>query len=113
MEQLATEFCQRAKERGGLRYPEELRQLAVEYAGRAREQGHSSHRIATRLGLSEWSLVHWLRRGSEVGASRGLRVHEVKVRGPAPSQAVLVMPSGARVEGLSVSQLVEILGALG
>jgi transposase-like protein len=113
MEDLAAGFCRGAKERPGLRYPEELRQLAVEYARQAREQGHSRQRIAARLGLSEWSLVRWLRRCAEAGDSRRLRVHEVKVTEPAPSQPVLVMPSGARVEGLSLRELVEILGALG
>jgi transposase-like protein len=113
MEELATEFSRRSKERGGLRYPEDLRQLAVEYACQAREQGHSRERIAGRLGLSESSLVRWIGRVSEVVPGGSLRVHEVKVTGAWPSPAVLVMPSGARVEGLSVSELVEILGALG
>ncbi len=113
MEDLAARFCRGAKERPGLRYSKELRQLAVEYARQAVVQGQSLRLIAERLGLSEWSLSRWLRRNVESGESHSLRVHEVRVTEKAlVSQPVLVMPSGARVEGLSMRELVEILGAL-
>jgi hypothetical protein len=114
MEDLALEFRRRAKERqAGRRYSEDLRQLAVEYARQARERGHGRRRVAKQLGLSEGTIIEWLR-GS--GGSRlPLRVHEVKLTEPTAvgSQPVLVMPSGARVEGLSMSDLVALLGALG
>jgi transposase-like protein len=114
MEDLAAGFCRGAKERTGLRYPEELRQLAVEYAQQARGQGHSWRLIAERLGLSEWSLHRWLRRSIKGGESHSLRVHEVRVtEQTSASQPVLVMPSGARVEGLSMRDLVALLGAIG
>jgi transposase-like protein len=115
MEDLALEFRRGAKERrAGRRYSEELRQLAVEYARQARELGHGRRWVAKRLGLSDGTVISWLRGSSEVGASGPLRVHEVKLTEPAAaaSQPVLVMPSGARVEGLSMSDLVVLLGAL-
>ena len=115
MEDLAAEFCRVSEARSGFRYSPELRQLAVEYAQQARAQGHSWRRIAVRLGLSDWSLGDWLRRRQEPPADRSLRVHEVKLTEPTveASQPVLVMPSGARVEGLSTVDLVALLRALG
>jgi hypothetical protein len=116
MEDLALEFRRGAKERrAGFRYSEELRQLAVEYARQARELGHGRRWAAKRLGLSDGTMISWLRGSFEVGASRPLQVHEVKLTEPAAavSQPVLVMPSGARVEGLSMSELATLLGALG
>ena len=115
MEELAEEFCRGSEARPGLRYSPELRQLAVEYAQQARAQGHSWRRIAVRLGLSDWSLGDWLRRSQEPPATRSLRVHEVKLTEPTVEvrQPVLVMPSGARVEGLSTGDLLALLRALG
>ncbi len=115
MEDLAVEFCRGVKERPGLRYSTELRQLAVEYARQAKEHGHTRRRIAERLGLREKSLSRWQRRDLDPVDRRSLQVHEVKLTEPvaATSQPVLVMPSGARVEGLSVSDLVALLRAIG
>jgi transcriptional regulator with XRE-family HTH domain len=116
MEDLAAEFCRGAKERPGFRYSKELRRLAVEYTRQAREQGYSQRQIAERLGVSESAVVDWLRRAEEPDAPRRSRVHEVKLTEPAvaaASQPVLVMPSGARVEGLSMGELATLLGALG
>lgn len=115
MEELAESFRRGSEARAGLRYSPELRQLAVEYAQQARGQGHSWRRIAVRLGLSDWSLEDWLRRSQEAPDARSLRVHEVKLTEPtveAPPP-VLVMPSGARVEGLSLGDLAALLRALG
>jgi transposase len=116
MEDLALEFRRGAQERrAGRCYSEELRQLALEYARQARELGHGRRWIAKRLGLSDGTVISWLRGISEGGSSGPLRVHEVKLTesASAESQPVLFMPSGARVEGLSMRELVEILGALG
>ena len=115
MEDLELEFRRGAKERqSGRCYSEELRQVAVEYARQAREQGHGRRWIAKRLGLSEGTVISWLRGSVGVGADRPLRIHEVKLTEPAVavSQPVLVMPSGTRVEGLSMSDLATLLGAL-
>ena len=113
MEDLALEFRRGAQERrAGFRYSQELRQLAVEYARQARELGHGRRWAAKRLGLSDGTMISWLRGG----ASRPLQVHEVKLTEPAAAASsgpVLVMPSGARVEGLSMRDLVALLGAIG
>lgn len=113
MEELAERFRQEARGRTGRIYSQELRQLAVEYAGLAKERGHLRGRIAKRLGVSETTLVEWLR-CVQAGGSVNLVLHEVSlVEEVLPSRPVLVMPSGIRVEDLSARDLVAILGALG
>jgi len=111
MEELARRFRRGAEQRGGLRYSPELRQLAVEYATQASAQGASRWEIAESLGLSEATLVRW-QQGIRVAGPGAL--HEVVVVERAPASApVLVLPSGVRVEGLSVPDLVMVLEALG
>lgn len=112
MEELARRFRLEAGRRGGLRYPRELRQLAVQYAAAAAE-ALSRREIASALGLSEATLMRWQR--SEVVARWGpAALHEVIVVDQAgASRPVLVMPSGVRVEGLSVGELVSVLECLG
>ena len=112
MEELVRRFRRGAEHRQGLRYSQDLRQLAVEYAATASAQGVSRREIAESLGLSEATLVRWQQR---TGAAAGpAPLHEVVVVERAHvSHPVLVLPSGARVEGLSVAELVMVLEALG
>jgi hypothetical protein len=108
MEELARRFCRQALERQGLRYSQELRQVAVEYARAAEGRGEARREIAETLGLCEATLSRWLQGSVQAG------LHEVVVvEGSAPSGApVLVMPSGVRVEGLSVRELISVLAVL-
>jgi hypothetical protein len=115
MEDLAARFREGVKERGGLRYPKELRELAVEYARRARGRGAPWQRIGEELGLCKATLGRWVERGKERSAPLGhSALHEVElvVERSVASRPVLVMPCGARVEGLTVGDLVSVLEAL-
>jgi transposase-like protein len=109
MDDLARRFRLEAGRRQGLRYSPELRQLAVQYAAAA--SGMSRREVAVELGLSEVTLARWLR-GQVTRGSAAL--HEVVVvEQVGAGRPVLVMPSGVRVEGLSVRELVSVLEALG
>lgn len=108
MEELAQRFCRGAKGRGGLRYSQELRRMAVEYAVAAEQGGRNRREIAEALGLPEVTLQRW-RQAPPAAAE----IHEVKVVGAESSGPVLVMPSGVRVEGMRLEELVRILVALG
>ena len=111
MEELARRFRRGAEHRHGLRYSPELRQLAMEYATVASAQGASRREIAESLGLSEPTLIRWQQ---GIRAAGPTPLHEVLVVERAhASNPVLVMPSGARIEGLSVADLVMVLEALG
>lgn len=115
MEDLARRFRRSAEQREGLRYPQELRLLALKYARMASARGESRQEIADSLGLSEATLHRWQQGTTTVeDPAAHSSLHEVVLAedsftvGP-----VLVMPSGARVEGLSVRDLVAVLEALG
>jgi hypothetical protein len=115
MEDLAARFQEGAKERGGFRYSKELRELAVEYARQARGRGVRWQRIGEELGLCKATLARWVEPGKEPSVSVGqsaLHEVEVVVERSGVSRPVLVMPCGARVEGLTVGDLVSVLEAL-
>jgi hypothetical protein len=115
MEDLAARFREGVKERGGFRYPKELRELAVEYARQGRGRGAPWRRIGEELGLCKATLERWVERGKEPSASVGhSALHEVGVvvEPSVASRPVLVMPCGARVEGLTMGDLVSVLEAL-
>ena len=109
MQELARRFRRGAQERAGLRYSRQLRQVALDYVELARSQGQGQREIAEALGLPEATLIRWQKaRGDSVA------LHEVVlVDRPQGGTLVLVMPSGVRVEGLSVLDLVSVLEALG
>jgi transposase-like protein len=109
MDEQVRRFRLEAGRRQSLRYSQELRQLAVQYATTV--GGSMSRReIAAELGLNEQTLTRWLR--GKVARSAAL--HKVVVVEPVGAgRPVLVMPSGVRVEGLSVLELVSILEVLG
>jgi len=108
MEELARRFCREAKERTGLRYSEELRRVALDYARAAEKRGKSWREIAETLSLSEVTLSRWQ------GNSGAVALHEVVVVESGGAGApVLVTPSGVRVEGLSLRELISVLEALG
>lgn len=108
MDELARRFCRQARERDSLRYPPGLRHVAVQYAAAAERGGKSRRQIAEALGLCEATLARWRREPVEAA-----EIHEVKVTVAEASGLVLVMPSGVRVEGLRLGELVSVLGALG
>src|SRR5258708_3591167 len=112
MEELARRFCRQGGERSGLRYSKESQQLALTYARAAERSGRSRQEIAAALCLSQATLFRWLQGGSQAAP---IPLHEVVVveSGEAACSRVLVMPSGVRVEGLSLAEVVSVLEALG
>jgi transposase len=112
MEELARRFCRQARERPGLRYSKESQQVALAYARVAERSGRSRREVAAALCLSQATLFRWLQRGSQAAS---IPLHEVVVveSGEAAGSPVLVMPSGVRVEGLSLAEVVSVLEALG
>lgn len=107
MEELARRFRRAAEKRSGLRYGNELRQQALQFVEMARAQGWSHQEIADSLDVNAATLSRW--QTMAIGTAPSL--HEVVVvesGGP-----VLVMPSGARVEGLSLAELISVLAGLG
>jgi hypothetical protein len=109
MEELARRFRRAAEKRTGLRYDGALRELALQYAAAASGRGKGGREIAADLGLNAVTLARWQ---EEVRPESSSALREVVVveSGGGP---VLVMPSGLRVEGLSISELISVLAGLG
>lgn len=111
MEELVRQFRQEAAQREGLRYPPSLRQMALEYAEFACARGGSRREIAASLGLPEATLSRWQQENAKPQTPA---LHEVVVVERAGEGGpVVTMPSGVRVEGLSLAELVTVLEALG
>ena len=114
MERNAKEFREqseqsnRGRTRYGWRYSSELRQLAVTYLEECLRTGETRGRAARKLGVSEFTLKRWQ---NERKAKGGVRRVEV-VNQDNGQGVVLVTPEGLRVEGLSESGLIRVLGQL-
>jgi hypothetical protein len=113
MEELARKFCREARERSGLRYSKGSRQLALTYARAAERSGRGLREIAASLCLSQVTLRRWLEGGEQAAAPVPLHQVVVVDAPKAVGSRVLVMPSGVRVEGLSLAEVVSVLEVLG
>ena len=99
---------------GRARYPEDLRAAVLEQLARWRSEGRPRSGLAKELGLDGSTLADWEKTKS---AARTAKVKAVSlaempaVEGAAVA-AVVVLPSGMRIEALSVTAAVEIARAL-
>jgi len=101
------------------RVPTALRAEVASYVRAERAAGTTWSRISATVGLSQISLRRWAEspRASARrpgGAARALRAVRVGLE-PAPARAsrlVLVLPRGARIEGLELSEAIELARAL-
>lgn len=101
------------RDRTGWRYSASLRRLAIEYCRVCRRAHKPFSEIAESLGISTVTLGRWLEKEGEQEPSRFREV----VVGPVVPKAVeaqlaVVTPSGLRVEGLDLSQVIELSRAL-
>ena len=110
----------RAGRAGAVRYPASLRQEIADCVGALRREHASWDRCYEVLGISKATLVTWHRNHSEStnagGASHTMIA--VKVKGaeglaPRPSELAIQMPSGLRVTGVSLEDVMELLRSLG
>ena len=105
-----------SRSRGAPRYPEQMRAFAVAHARAVRAGGGSTSGAAGELGISEMTLLSWVRAAGEPGRLREVRVTP-EATGPADPTALdsmveVTAPSGHVVKGLSVGQAAELLRAL-
>jgi hypothetical protein len=72
------------------------------------------HAIARELGIPEVTLKRWAESHHGQPRTRQATFHEVTVREERPVlHPVLVLPGGARVEGLDLADVVELIRLLG
>jgi len=122
LDEFRKEAAKRAKgrRRGPPGYPVALRRFAVKHARERLAVGGTVTGAAKELGVADVTLTKWLKDGGgSVTAGSGGSFREVVVEtepeacsGDAPSP-VLIMPSGARIEGLDVDGIIAVLKELG
>jgi len=99
-------------------YPAELRVEVVSYSTARQEQGVSLARLAADLGLPYSTLCLWMKQERSVRPFRQVVVGRSETESvpqePGRDTATLtvVTPSGYRVEGLGVNELLALLRAL-
>lgn len=116
MQDLAARFRRMAEQSGlggrGQRYPARLRELATAYWEAAADEGVSRREAAGALGIREATLARWVATPPSGSSRPAPELLEV-VLAPSPSVArTVVTPSGYRVEGLSMTELKELLVGL-
>ena len=104
--------------RGRRRYGEELRRAVIEYAVRREEDGDSQSEVARDLGLTQRTLWGWLQRRREAVMKPVELVEEAPDAEDAPSTElepqtrVLILPSGAVIEGLTLDDVLALARTL-
>lgn len=95
-------------------YRAELRDDIAELARAWARRGKPRSELARRLGIHHDTLNYWLQ-----SQSRNARMRPVRVVGTEPASAAppavtrsLLLPSGARVEGVTLDELITLARAL-
>jgi transposase len=123
---LKAELERRAQEGKRGRFSEAMKAEVLEYWRQCKQGGATQETVARELGLSPWTLSRWsvkARRSKgrpvqkeKPEAAEAPAFHAVKVKPVAqgPGRGVVLHgPSGVRVEGLSISEVVRVLKELG
>lgn len=96
----------------GRRYPEQLRARVIGVAQELRREGRSWTEVAARLGTRVETVRRWCVRADRARAPARMRAVEV-VAEREESRLAIVSPSGIRVEGATVSDVLAVLRAFG
>lgn len=109
------ELKTRADERDSLRYPKAFRDDAVELVEVLRDEGWTQKRISDALEIPWATLGRWCDQanGEDEERPEGFRPVEVVRDGGEPEGISLVSPNGWRIEGLSLTEVVEVARRLG
>jgi transposase-like protein len=100
----------------GRRYPAELQRQVVAYVRQRRERGATLKSAAREVEVSWRTVEHWCNRKRPTPPPKkaALLTPVVLRATPEPTAKVVVHgPHGLRIEGLNVSQIVELLARLG
>jgi hypothetical protein len=103
-----------ARERGrGKRYPEGLRRRVTAWAHQRRDGGASLQVISKELGLSMETVRRWTAAARDSTPTRTALIPIEVISEPTAGRAVVVSPSGFRLEGLTLDEAVAVLARLG
>ena len=92
------------------RYPDELRARILDWVARATANGVLESECSKAIGVKQWRFTMWRR----IPLAKRETVALVRVETPTPvvTQMVVVSPSGIRVEGMSLDEVVRLLREL-
>jgi hypothetical protein len=96
------------------RYPDDLRRRILDWVGRAETSGIPIYDCSKTLGIKTWRFQMWRR--DAAAAREAEPVAMVRVETPPeilpPSGLTVVMPTGHRIEGLGLEQVIALLREL-
>jgi transposase-like protein len=92
---------------GHREYDEELRAGIVEYVSRRQDEGATQAAVARELGITQRTIWGWMRRERRDVVRPVVLVEDVPVE--STRGRTLVLPSGARIEGLTLGDVLELL----
>ena len=98
---------------GPLRYSKKLQAEIVAAVETRRADGHSWNALSEELGIPYETLRRWTAKAGTPAKSGPVAMRRVEVTSGAPSSLTLVAPSGVRVEGATIEQIVALIQALG
>ena len=96
---------------GNRRYPAVLRSAILGARARYVAAGGSTREFATQLGIHSATLTYWSegkRTTKKASRVRRVRVSADAKRAAPAAVAVIILPGGARIEGLTTHQLIAI-----
>lgn len=97
------------------RYPPGLKARIMDWHARATASGMFEADAAKLLGMKTWRITEWRRAPTQDATRASASLALVRVETPEPPPAMglaLVTPSGHRVEGLVLAQVVALLREL-
>jgi hypothetical protein len=101
-------------ERGrGNRYPSPLRARVVAFAQARRGEGATWVQIAAELGLELETVRRWCLKSNDAVAAPAILPVEIVADSGAAAGLSIVSPSGVRVEGVTLAEVIAVLRAVG
>lgn len=92
------------------RYPEELRARILDWVTRAMTSGVLEADCAKVIGVKKWRFTTWRR--TPTVRSESLALVPLEIPAIATTPVAIVSPSGYRVEGLGLAEIVRLLREL-
>jgi len=94
------------------RLPDTLRRAIVEHAVECHHVGIPWARVATGIGITEWTLSQWRKACSQLQQSTFLPVAVIEPPQRPQATPTVYGPAGLRIEGLEFDGIVELIRRL-
>lgn len=99
-----------------MRYPTDLRRIITDYARRRVDGGVSVRRVGDETGMRKVTLSRWLKKEEEEAPGctdlvpvRVATPSSAVAAGPAPGQRTVTSPTGWRIDGLALDEVLTLM----